>query len=202
LLKEHLTSADMKKWISNYDAFRERGFWEWSTLEPQSNTLPTPSGKIEIYSKKVSDLSNPEIPPIPKYIETWEGRNDPLSNKYPLQLITSQAQLRAHSVFDNIPWLKELEPQRVWINSSDAETRDIRNGDIVRIFNDRGVVMIPAYVTERIMPGVVNISEGAWYRPDTDGVDRGGCPNVLTRDKNSPAGAWCTHTCLVQVAKL
>lgn len=204
LSEQYLTSASMKKWISNYDAFREQGFVKWSSTEPRSNkrALPTPSGKIEIYSQRVADLNNPEIPPIPKYIETWESRNDPLSKKYPLQLITSHFKFRAHSVFDNIPWLKGCDSQRVWINTVDAAVRGVRDGEQVRIFNDRGTVVIPAHVTEKIMPGVVNISEGAWYKPDSDGVDKGGCPNVLTRDKNSPAGAWCTHTCLVQVAKL
>jgi len=204
LLKDYLTSPDMKKWITDYDAFKKRGVWEWSASQPQAGkvVLPTSSGKIEIYSQKVADLKNPEIPPIPKYMETWENRNDPLTKKYPLQLITSHFRLRAHSVFDNVAWLKDLEPQRVWVNTADARSRGIQDGDLVRVFNDRGVVLIPAYVTERIMPGVVNLCEGAWYNPDKDGVDRGGCPNVLTKDKNSPAGAWCTHTSLVQVVKV
>ncbi len=87
------------------------------------------------------------------------------------------------------------------INADDAKARGIRNGDLVKVFNDRGTVMIPAFITETIMPGVVNISEGGWYDPDENGVDRGGCPNVLTKSEQSPGGAWCTHTCLVQVEK-
>ena len=57
---------------------------------------------------------------------------------------------------------------------------------MVKIFNDRGKMIIPAGVTERIMPGVVEIPQGAWYNPDENGVDRGGCPNILTRDLISP----------------
>ena len=73
------------------------------------------------------------------------------------------------------------------------------DGEPVRVFNDRGEIIIPVKVTERIMPGVVNINEGAWYKPDSKGIDRGGCANVLTKDEHSPAGSWTTNTCLVEV---
>jgi len=58
---------------------------------------------------------------------------------------------------------------------------------------------ISARVTERIIPGVVSISQGGWYQPDEKGVDRGGCVNVLTMDERSPGGATPTNTIVVQV---
>ncbi|GAF88713.1 unnamed protein product, partial [marine sediment metagenome] len=169
--------------------------------DPANNPFPTPSGKIEIYSQQIADIENPLIPPIPKYIETWENLNDPLAEKYPLQLITTHFKRRAHSQFDNIPWLRELEPQAVRINPKDANPRGIKDGDSVRVFNERGEMIIQAEVTQRIMPGVVDVPEGAWYDPDKQGVDHGGCANVLTRDARSPGGAFTTNTCLVQVEK-
>jgi len=107
-----------------------------------------------------------------------------------------QALLERH-----LPWLRELEPQSVYINSVDAEARGIKNGDMVRVFNDRGVTIVPARVTERIMPRVVDLPPGAWYDPDENGIDRGGCANILTRDEHSPGGAYTTNTSLVQVEK-
>lgn len=199
--------------ITDYEEFKKKGFHKIRTPEPvvafkeqiedpENNPFPTPSGKIEIYCQRIADMNNPQFPPIPEYIEPWEGPDDPLAARYPLQLVTSHSKRRAHSTFDNNLWLREIEPQVVWLSSMDAAARGISNGDEVRVFNDRGQMIIPAKVTERIMPGVVNIGEGAWYAPDENGVDRGGCVNVLTRDERSPAGAFCGSTSLVQVEKV
>lgn len=87
------------------------------------------------------------------------------------------------------------------MSMKDAEARGIKDGDVVRVFNDRGQVAIPARVTMRIMPGVVDLPEGAWYNPDQNGLDRGGCCNVLTRNIISPGGAFPGNTTLVQVEK-
>ena len=212
-IKEIINIApDMSKDIPDYDTFKKEGVcklrfaeprisFEAQINDPENSHFPTPSGKIEVYSQRLAELGNPNLPPIPKYIETWESINDPLAKIYPLQLITYHFKTRAHSNFDNIPWLKHLEVQTVWINSVDAQARDIRNRDEVRVFNDRGEVVLPASVTERIMPGVVAIGQGAWYRPDRGGVDRGGCPNILTRDEYSPGGGWPTNTSLVEIRK-
>jgi len=109
---------------------------------------------------------------------------------------------RAHSQFDNLPWLREVGPQAVLINADDAKERSISNGDLVKVFNSRGEMVIPAEVSEGILPGVVDVPEGAWYDPDERGVDRGGCPNILTRDKTSPGGGFVSSSCLVQVEKV
>ncbi len=146
-------------------------------------------------------MNHPQIPPIPKYIETWESRNDPLAKKYPLQLITTHFRRRSHTQYETLPWLRETQPQVVTINTDDARARGICDGDQVRVFNDRGVTVLPARVTRRIIHGVVEIPEGAWYAPDENGVDRGGNPNILTKDESSPGGAFSSNTSLVQLAR-
>jgi anaerobic dimethyl sulfoxide reductase subunit A len=209
LLKEIVAGSSD---IPNYDTLKRNAIYRVKLSkpgiafkeqieDPQNNPFRTPSGKIEIYSRQIADMDDPMIPPIPKYIETWENLNDPLIEKYPLQLITTHPKLRVHSQFYNVPWLTELESQVVIINTSDAQARGIKDGDQIRVFNDRGEMIIPAKVTQRMMPGVVDIPEGGWYIPDEHGIDRGGCPNVLTRDEASPAGAFIGNTCLVQVQK-
>ena len=199
--------------IPSYEELQKKGIHRVSLSEPHvafkrqiddpaNNPFPTPSGKIEIFSQEIAEWNNPEIPPVPKYIETWESWDDPLANKYPLQMITTHFKRRAHSQFENVPWLTELEPQAVLINSADAEARGIKDKDRVLVFNDRGKLKITAKVTERIMPGVVDIPEGAWYSPDGNGVDTEGCCNILTKDENSPGGAFVTNTCLVEVQRM
>jgi anaerobic dimethyl sulfoxide reductase subunit A len=208
-LKQIVEGSD----IPDYETFKKEGIYKIpldgpfipfkAQIEDPDNTpFPTPSGKIEIYSQQLADMKSQEVPPVPKYIEPWEGPTDPLRKKYPLQLITTHIKRRIHSVYEKVPWLRELDdPQALIIHSIDAEARDIRDGDLVRVFNDRGETILPAKVTERIMPGVVEIPEGAWYDPDENGVDRGGNPNVLTKDSLSPGGCFPSNTSLVEVAK-
>ena len=167
--------------------------------DPENNPFPTMSGKIEIYSEHIAEMNNPLLPPIPKYISHWENFDDPLVARYPLQLITTCHKLRTHSIYFNTPWLKDLDLNSVWLNTTDAQARGISDSDLVAVYNDRGRIRIPAKVTGRIMPGVVNLHEGAWYIPDENGVDRGGCANTLTKDEHSPGGAYPFNTALVQV---
>jgi anaerobic dimethyl sulfoxide reductase subunit A len=201
----------MRPAVTDYDRFRETGVekfygepaipFQHEIADPANHPFPTPSGKIEIYSQQMAEIGSPLMPPVPTYIETWESINDPLTAKYPLQFISTHFKRRAHTQFDNIPWLRELERQAVKINPADAEPRGIKDGDKVRVFNDRGEMVIEAEVTNRIKPGVIDVPQGAWYDPDEKGVDHGGCANVLTRDRRSPGGAMPSNTALVQVAK-
>jgi len=198
--------------IPDFDQFKEKGVHVFHLKEPhvafkqqiedpQNHPFPTPSGKIEIYSQRLADLNHPELPPVPKYIETVESRNDPLARKYPLQIINSHMRRRAHAQFDSIPWLKDTEPQALWLNPIDARARGVIDGDHVRVFNDRGAMIIPCWVTERIMPGVVHLAEGGPFLPDENGTDRGGCANVFTKAGYTPGGAFAGNTALIQVVK-
>lgn len=169
---------------------------------PEEHKFKTPSGKIEIFSKALYDMNNEEIPAVPRYVPSWEGPEDELTEKYPLQLIGWKPKNRANSVHDTHPWLREMAEHKMWINPIDAEKRNLKQGDRVKVFNDRGATMIEVNITPRIIPGVVAIPTGAYYMPDENGVDQNGCSNVLTTDrKTALAHGNAHHTCLVEVEK-
>ncbi|EAQ1655506.1 dimethylsulfoxide reductase subunit A [Salmonella enterica subsp. enterica serovar Paratyphi A] len=207
--------------LPTFEEFRKQGIFKQRDPEghhvaykdfredPQANPLTTPSGKIEIYSQALADIAAtwelPEgdvIDPLPIYTPGFENYNDPLTDKFPLQLTGFHYKARVHSTYGNVDVLKAACRQEMWINPMDAQKRGINNGDKVRIFNDRGEVHIEAKVTPRMMPGVVALGEGAWYDPDAKRVDQGGCINVLTTQRPSPlAKGNPSHTNLVQVEK-
>ena len=208
--------------LPDFDTFRQQGIFKQRDPEqhhvayksfredPLANPLETPSGKIEIYSAALADIAakwqlekEDIIDPLPVYAAGFENYDDPLASRYPLQLTGFHFKGRVHSTYGNVDVLKAACRQEMWINPMDAAQRGITNGDMIRIFNDRGEVQIAAKVTPRMMPGVVALGEGAWYTPDSKRIDRAGSINVLTSQRPSPlAKGNPSHTNLVQVAKV
>lgn len=208
--------------LPTYEEFREMGVYRRKDPaghliayksfrdDPEANPLNTPSGKIEIYSERLATMAKTwELPkgdvisPIPIHVSTFEGADDPLREKYPLQLIGFHYKARCHSTYGNIDVIKAAARQEVWMNPIDAKQRGIKNGDMIRVFNDRGETQINVKVTPRMMPGVVALGEGAWYAPDAKGIDHAGSINVLTTLRPSPlAKGNPQHTNLVEIAKV
>lgn len=171
---------------------------------PENFPFDTPSGRIEIKSSLLDGMDfmdtnyQADIPSLPTYLEGGEGPN--VKNpEHPLQLLTTKVQYRCHSTFTGNPNLEELFEQDVWIHPRDAQQAKLSDGNMVEVYNGRGRVRVRARVTERIRPGVVMIHEGAWYAPDKNGTDLGGCPNVLTTDEPSPGGAHALNSARVSV---
>jgi anaerobic dimethyl sulfoxide reductase subunit A len=171
--------------------------------DPAKSPLRTASGKIEFFSLKMHEFNKPkEAPAVPKYVQEWESPFGPEAKKFPLQAVGHHSLSRIHSTMAGVDWLEEAFPQRVFINPVDAAARGIQNSDEVRIFNDRGEMRIMCRITRRIMPGVVAIPQGAWWKPDDKGIDRGGCINVLTSERWTPyAFGNAQHTIMVEVKK-
>ena len=180
--------------------------------DPMKHPLKTPSGKIEIYSEQLAretaDWEIPEgdvISPIPIFYRTWDMPGDPEGKAFPLQCFGFHGRGRIHSTFHNLPKLRYLHPDMVVMNPIDAEARGIKDGEKVVVFNRRGGVMLPARVTPRIMPGVITIPQGAWYKPTmVNGmrIDVGGCINTLAGHRPSAyAKGNAQHNILVEVRK-
>ena len=199
--------------LPDFETFRARGCHVYRSNRPyvafQENVeagtpFDTPSGKIEIFSKRLYDMGRPEeIPAIPRYVPCEEGVADPLRETYPLQLIGYHTKRRCHSIHDQNRLLEALDPPAVWMHPADAAARGIREGDLVEIFNARGTVRVPARVTEDIVEGAAALSEGGWYTPDKTGVDTRGSINVLTMSHRATplTSGNPQHTNLVEIRR-
>jgi molybdopterin guanine dinucleotide-containing S/N-oxide reductase-like protein len=195
-----------------------RKFYE----NPEADPLKTPSGKLEFFSERLARYfpDDKERPPIPKWIEKGVTHDERLSSKrtreYPLLLMSNHPRWRLHAQCDDIAWTRELPTAKVlgldgyryeplWLNPMEATKRGIENGDIIQLFNERGIVLAGAYVTERLRPGVAYMDHGArcdWIIPGE--LDRGGAVNLIspegTVSKNAPGQA--TSGYLVEVKKV
>lgn len=198
--------------LPDYETFKKAGIYRYQNTpvriafadqrrDIDHHPFPTPSGKVELFSPKIWQTRFREfMPAIPRYVDPPEGPNDPLREQYPLQLIGWHTKRRCHSIHDNNQAMHAIDPQALWMHSKDAQARGITEGQQVLIWNDRGRVQIGAHLTDRIMPGVVALSQGAWYAPDENGTDHGGCINVLTSLRPTPyARGNGQHTNLVEV---
>jgi anaerobic selenocysteine-containing dehydrogenase len=168
--------------------------------EPEKYPLSTPSGKMEFYSQRLADHfpDDRERPPVPHWVEGGTGwshderRGGERARKYPFLCLSNHPRWRVHSQHDDMQWLREIQTckvigpdgyayQTMWINPKDAEKKGIKTGDVVKAFNERGATLVGAYVTERIMPGVIYVDHGARWDPIVVGeLDRGGAINTLT----------------------
>jgi len=200
-----------------WEEFKQRGVYKFKLDQPHvafreqvENGTPfqTPSGKIEILSGELAGISDwtrtrygYHVPSIPKWVEPWESLNAAKANEHPFHLISPHPRWRTHSIYNNCSWLRETYEQEVTVNAQDARRLGIRTGDTVEVWNDRGKVVVPAYVTERCLPGVAVLHEGAWMDLDENGVDRAGNPDMLTLDNPSPAGAFAYNTVLCSIRK-
>lgn len=221
---EHLYNETRTKYpeLPDYETFKQQGVIRIKANQnagiglkafrddPAANPLKTPSGKIEIYSQRLADIAakwelddDEVISALPQYVTTKESHLDPLTKQYPLQMIGYHFKGRTHSTYHNVDWLREVAPDEVWLNPVDAQPRSISHGDKVHVYNGRGTIEILARVTPRIMPGVVAVAQGAWFKPDGKGVDIGSCVNTLTAIKPTAlAKANPQHTNLVEIKKI
>ncbi|MFI5809272.1 molybdopterin-dependent oxidoreductase, partial [Streptomyces sp. NPDC051561] len=166
------------------------GSFEALRADPQRFPLSTPSGRIEIFSEEIDSFGYDDCAGHPTWFAPAEWLHAELADRFPLHLISNQPASRLHSQYDNGGHslgskIRGREP--VTLNPSDAASRGIENGMIVRVYNDRGCCLAGAVLSDDLMPGIVQLSTGAWWDPVQPGragtLDRHGNPNALTADR-------------------
>ncbi|MCH8817916.1 MAG: molybdopterin guanine dinucleotide-containing S/N-oxide reductase [Chloroflexi bacterium] len=205
--------------IPNFDEFWSGGQLELPTgddervhmaefrNDPVKHPLSTPSGKIEIFSETIDGFGYDDCPGHPVWLEPAEWLGSERQESFPLHLISNQPTTRLHSQHDPgaVSMASKVQGREpISIHPQDASDRGIEDGDVVRVFNDRGACLAGVRVTDGVRPGVVILSTGAWYDPEAPGgLDRHGNPNVLTLDKGTSrlAQGPIAHSALVEIER-
>ncbi len=180
--------------------------------DPECERLSTPTGKIEFYSTGLAEHypDDVERPPVPHFVPYGESHQEsllhPRSKEFPFLLITNHPRWRVHANNDDNTWCREIETCKVvgpdgyayeplWINPQDAVRLNMHDGDIVRMFNDRGAVLGGVRLSERVIPGALYQDHGARVDNIVIGeFDRAGANNLIcpsnTTSKRLPTASW------------
>jgi biotin/methionine sulfoxide reductase len=173
--------------------------------DPVAARLKTPSGRIELHSSTIAGFGYDDCPGHPSWLPPQEWLGAPGVAEHPLHLISNQPRRRLHSQYDLSAHSragKRHGREVMRMHPDDAAARGIAEGGVVRVFNARGACLATLELTEDLLPGVVQLSTGAWYDPDDTGLDRHGNPNVLTADRGTSrlGQGPSAQSCLVEVA--
>lgn len=202
-MKGYHEFTEMVKGGDNYVAFKE--FVE----DPIENPLGTPSGRIELFSKKVASYGYDDCEGYAKFYEPKEYLGN-ATQEYPFHLISPHPRHRLHSQLNNT-YLREIyevkgrEP--IIIHPDNAKAKNIKDGDLVLVSSKRGKILAGAVISDDVRKDVVCVYEGAWYDPQKPGEIGTMCVhgdiNVLTLDKGTSklAQGNIAHTTLVNIEK-
>ncbi|EFH12450.1 molybdopterin dinucleotide binding domain protein [Pseudoroseomonas cervicalis ATCC 49957] len=153
--------------------------------DPEANRLSTPSGRLEIYSETVARFGEADCPGHP----AWLPPEDVPRAEAPLVLVANQPATRLHSQLDfggHSQESKHRGREVARMHPEDAAARGISDGDVIRLFNERGACLAGVRLDEGVRQGVVQLATGAWYDPADPEEEKSLCvhgnPNVLTRD--------------------
>jgi len=176
-------------------------------VDPQTNPLQTASGKIEIFSETIGAYELADCPAHPYWMEPLEWLGSAKCAKYPLHLISNQPSNKLHSQLDHGALSRADRPkghEPAWLHPLDAKAYGISDGDVIRVFNERGACVCEARLSDTVRRQVIRLSTGAWFAPHPEnGICQKGNPNILTPDKGTSqlAQGPIAHSCLVAVEK-
>ena len=186
--------TEEREWVRHGDFRRD----------PEAHPLSTRSGKVELYSEAIAEMELPDCPPMATWLEPAEYLGD--AEEGQVHVVSPHPYNRIHSQFAQSDLRHELNVQDrefLLISKEDAESRGIADGDLVELYNDRGATIAGARVSDKIMPGVVSLYEGAWLSFDSKGRCNSGSINVLTSSRASSelSQACSANSCLAYMRK-
>jgi anaerobic selenocysteine-containing dehydrogenase len=183
-----------------WDALKANGWQKLAVPERfapfATGGFPTPSGKVEFHS---SWLEEQGIDPLPFYNPPAEVADEKLAARYPLAFLSPPARNFLNSSFANMPRFREFEKEpHLDMHADDAATRGVRDGDMVRVFNDRGEYTLRARLNGKSRSGVVVAPSVWWKKYSPDGRNA----NNVTSQRTADLGGGATfYDCRVQVER-
>ena len=154
----------------NFDELLEKGVVSAVADFPHTPfkdmTFATPSGKIEIYDETLTELGEA----CPVHYEPFESNRNEKAKTYPLTFMNCRTVYTAHSQHVDLPWIQEINPEpRLEMNPEDAAARNIADGEMVEVYNDRGSYQVKVKISNEIKPGCLNQAQGWWPKHFTKG---------------------------------
>ncbi len=220
--RSRAAAADVDVTLPEFDTFWRQGIvdlapradpvvmFEDFRADPDAFPLRTPSGLIELYSETIAGYDCADCKGHAQWLEPLEWLGSTKAAKYPLHLLSDQPSTKLHSQFDQGEYsardkIHGRAPVRM--NPRDALDRGLKDGDVVRVFNDRGECLAGVRLSGQLAPGVVKLSCGAWFDPaswsGSGSLEKHGNPNVLTPDipASGLSQGCAAQTCLVEIER-
>ena len=189
-LMEGVTYEEMEKngWARASDNSKRRDFL--------NNGWPTASKKIEIFSQTLADEGQD---PMPTYNPEVEGQEDPKRKDYPIQVLSSAAHYFIGDSFQSVPRLQAMMSRpTVEMSAKDAAERGIEDGDLVRLYNDRGETYCYAVIIKGLLDGVCATQKQFKGSNTPGGVN----VNALNSEMLTDFGMSPTfYSCLAEIEK-
>ena len=181
----------------------EKNGWARGNVESErrnylKNGWPTPSGKIDIYCEALKEQGQS---PLPTYVPEIEGQEDHERRKrFPLQVLSSATHYFIGDSFQSVPRLQAMMSRpTVELSPEEAKARNIEEGDLVRLYNDRGETFCYAVIIEGLLPGVCSTQKQFKGSKTPGGVNA----NALNSEMLTDFGMSPTfYSSLVEVEKV
>jgi anaerobic selenocysteine-containing dehydrogenase len=183
------------------EALAERGWLRLGRPQPWAplaTAFPSPSGRLEFYSERAAAAG---LDPLPTYTPPGEAvvPDAGPAGPYPLALIAPAGLHFLNTEFSNFPALRDRAgPQRVLLHAADAAARDLGDGDVARVFNERGEYLALVEISDRVPPGLAGGAKGHWPKLNPGGTSI--AATVMERDADMGHGA-VYHDNRVQVER-
>jgi len=202
IARQLLDTAACRERGITLERLRERGWMRAAgfargTAPFAHGGFPTPSGKVELWSERLSERGQD---PLVGYVPPHEVLDVQLAERYPLVLMAPAGRFFLNSTFGSIDWhRRKMGPIQVHLHPQDAAARALAPGDGIRVFNDRGSFLAQVSVNDAARPGVAFMHKSHWPKL----VEGGANSNATTPERDADMGGAPTfHDNRVEVERV